>query len=129
RKGELNSQTPVTLESTELVNGLDVKEFAPGYPDYTVQAMEQMEKFPSPRFKSQHNLSRNFPWLDITYFHRELPGNGGAGMGSTDPQRAVKLSRLLYDKWNYYFEIPIIRNERKVLNSQYQSENTVPGAL
>src|SRR5690606_18737719 len=128
----LSSQT-VEINSPEEIKlspeGFNKLEFAPGYPDYNVQAIDQLIRFPNPRFNPKHSLGRNFPWMDVTYFHRELPGNGGAGIGRVDAQRAVKLNKLSYDKWNYYFEIPVLRNDKKKLDQQYSALNSIPAAL
>jgi len=112
-----------------LIKGLDKRDFAPGYPKYNVQAYDQLKAFPSPRFKKGHTLSRNFPWMDITYFHREIPEPGGEGFGKSDPQKAIALSQLLYDKWNYFFEIPLLKGDSNYLNTEYSKPNTVAGAL
>lgn len=126
---ERSEKKVVKEKKVKNVNGLDILDFAPGYPDYTLHAIDQLKEFPDPRYSPVKQMPRNFPWMDITYLHRELPGIGGKGFGKVNPARAIELSMELYDKWNYYFEIPVIRNDLSELNRIYSSTKTIPGAL
>ncbi len=111
------------------IRGYDPDEFAPGYPEYTTQALDQLKSFPDPRFSTTTPLLRNFSWLDITYLHRELPGTGGMGFGKTNPSKAVEMAQELYNRWNYYFDIPVLRSDKAALEKSYGNINTVSGAL
>ncbi|MGV3765572.1 MAG: LamG-like jellyroll fold domain-containing protein [Chitinophagaceae bacterium] len=107
----------------------DLLEFAPGYPIYTVQATDQLRHFPVPRFRKDVSLKRNVSWMDISYLHRELPGPGGAGFGKESPLKAIAISELLAAKWNYYLDIPTVRNLPASGKRLYGDVSTVPGAL
>ncbi|KYP15142.1 MAG: hypothetical protein A1D16_12620 [Flavihumibacter sp. CACIAM 22H1] len=107
----------------------DVKEFAPGFPDYTVSLTEQLKKFPAPRYACQTTLPRNISWMDIAYLHRELPGKGGKGFGLPDPARAVEIEALMYRRWHYMLDIPLLRLDKKSANRQYGSTASLAGAL
>jgi hypothetical protein len=106
----------------------DEKEFAPGYPNYTVQATDQLKAFPDPRF-SDRFMNRNFPWLDITYLHRELPGKGGKGFGKVNPAKAIELTEEMATRWNYYVELPCLRRDSLTANKEYQNKSSLYYAL
>ncbi|WP_165813822.1 LamG domain-containing protein [Terrimonas sp.] len=108
---------------------MDEKEFAPGYPNYTVQATDQLKAFPLPRYASGISMPRNFPWMDITYLHRELPGDGGKGFGKVDPQKAVQLTAELANNWNYYIELPTLRIDSATAQKRYESPTDVFSSL
>ena len=97
----------------------DPVEFAPGFPNYTIQAYEQLCSFPLPRYNKRTPLPRNFPWIDINYLCRELPGVGGKGFGKQTPDNAVAISRELAMNWNYYLEIPCFRTDAVTAGNKY----------
>lgn len=108
---------------------MDEKEFAPGYPDYTVQATDQLKQFPLPRYAPDVQMPRNFPWMDITYLHRELSGDGGKGFGKVNPQTAVKLTDELVSNWNYYIELPTLRVDAATAQKRYTSPSEIFSSL
>lgn len=116
-------------QQKKIAGGYDPQEFAPGYPRYTVQATEQLRHFPSPRFNKTIPLKRNVSWMDISYLHRELTGEGGVGFGKENPSKAIGITELLAAKWNYYVDIPTIRNKPASAQRIYKDVSTVPGAL
>ena len=117
--------TPVQQKAT----ALDEKEFAPGYPLYDVQALDQLKAFPDPRYNKSVQMPRNFPWMDITYLHRELPQPGGKGFGKTDPVKAVAMTQELAERWNYYIELPCPRIDAKAAEKIYTDPKGLHGAL
>ncbi len=108
---------------------LDEKEFAPGYPDYTVQATDQLKQFALPRYAQDIQMPRNFPWMDITYLHRELPQNGGKGFGKVNPQTAVRLTDELANNWNYYIELPTLRADAATAQKRYTNPSEIFSSL
>jgi len=122
----VKNSTPATKTAKKIY---DEKEFAPGYPNYNVQATDQLKSFPSPRIWRSVSLRRNMSWMDITYLHRELPSAGGKGFGKNNPQRAVELSAEMAENWNYYLDIPILRTTADAAQKQYSDKNSVIGAL
>ncbi|MBS1604117.1 MAG: hypothetical protein JST42_15720 [Bacteroidetes bacterium] len=131
-KEGLKAITGKAIEATNSrgkMNGVDTMEFAPGYPAYTVQATDQLKAFPLPRFLPNKKVQPNFPWTDITYLHRELPGRGGAGFGESNPHKAVELSEEMASNWNYYVEVPCLRNDSTTVNGVYKDPNSVQHAL
>lgn len=116
-------------QQKKMAGSYDPQEFAPGYPRYTVQATEQLRHFPSPRFNKTIPLKRNVSWMDISYLHRELPGEGGVGFGKENPLRALEITELLATKWNYYVDIPTVRNKPASAQRVYKDGSTIPGAL
>lgn len=108
---------------------LDPLEFAPGYPNYTIQALDQLRSFPLPRYSTENVTKRNFSWMDINYLHRELPQAGGMGFGKSDPVKAVQLTDEMVRNWNYYIEIPCVRGDSLALNKIYRNSGTLQGAL
>ncbi|HEY8389002.1 MAG TPA: hypothetical protein VIK74_10385, partial [Parasegetibacter sp.] len=129
RHYSFGSQNLKASAGTAAVEIVDPKEFAPGYPDYTVQATDQLKTFPDPRYFPGHNLPRNFPWLDISYLHRELKGNGGMGLGQSNPQKAIELTDEMVKRWNYYAEIRCLRQDTVTALKTYNDPNTLEHAL
>lgn len=115
--------------ASERATGVDPKEFAPGYPNYSVQAKEQLRNFPRPRFYSSVSLPRNMSWMDINFLHRELPSAGGTGFGTSRPNNAVVLMDELAKNWNYYIEIPLLRTTSVAAKKAYANPNHLAGAL
>ena len=124
---ELNTGTASSASVSQ--QSLDTLEFAPGYPAYTIQAKDQLRRFPKPRFYTSVPLKRNMSWMDIQYLHRELPTAGGKGFGATNPATAVQLLDQLAKDWNYYVELPVFRSSASYSNKQYSDSTTVAGAL
>lgn len=118
-----------SVPSVDARTGLDSKEFGPGYPSYTIQATDQLKSFPDPRYNRAQVMKRNFPWLDISYLHRELPGNGGKGFGKTNPAKAVELEDEMARRWNYYLEIPTLRQDSVSANKIYTNPTSMHYAL
>ncbi len=108
---------------------IDTLDFAPGYPNYTIQAINQLQQFPLPRFARENPTHPNFPWMDITYLHRELPGNGGHGFGDLNPVKAVSISEELAKNWHYSIELPCYRSDSLFAMNEYKNPNSVAGAL
>jgi len=103
----------------------DPYDFAPGYPNYTVQAYEQLKAFPLPRYKQGVHMKRLVPWFDITYFHRELPTAGGKGFGVSNAEKAVAISRELAANWNYYVDLPLLYTTEKAADEAYTKKGSV----
>ncbi|HUN01311.1 MAG TPA: hypothetical protein PLS00_00540 [Niabella sp.] len=108
---------------------IDEKEFAPGYPDYTIQATDQLKNFPLPRYTSGNTMPRNFPWMAISYLHRELPQIGGKGFGKINPQTAVRLTDELAVNWNYYIELPTLRTDSVTAQKNYTNPSEIFSAI
>lgn len=47
---------------------IDPQEYPPGHPNVTVSAIDQLNKFPAPRFKAGFSLHRNYSVMDQIYF-------------------------------------------------------------
>lgn len=121
--GEVNARQKVPAKAEEM----DPLEFAPGYPRYNVQALQQLQRFPAPRYAPGITMKRNVSWMDINYLHRELHEPGAKGFGKTNPEKAVALSEEMAANWNYYLDIPLLRTKDALL--QYKNPATVYGAL
>ncbi|MBN8785535.1 MAG: hypothetical protein J0I84_00440, partial [Terrimonas sp.] len=98
---------------------VDDKEFAPGYPNYTIQATDQLKSFPLPRYAAGIDIPRNIPWMDITYLHRELTSPGAKGFGKVNPLKAIELTDELAKNWNYYIELPTLRVDSETARKRY----------
>ncbi len=127
-----NDITRFATEKKALRNqsGVDGREFAPGYPRYTVQATEQLKSFPGPRYNPERKMPRNFPWMDIaTYMHRELSGDGEIGTGKANPERVVEMIDILAKKWNYYVEVPCLRLDTLTAAARYNNKGSIENAI
>lgn len=122
-------QKKLNVVAQEVVSAVDTMEFAPGYPAYNVQALDQLRGFPDPRYSKKVAMPRNFPWMDITYLHRELPEPGGKGFGKTNPGKAVALTEELAERWNYYVELPCPRVDARAAEKIYTDPKGVHAAL
>jgi hypothetical protein len=93
----------------------DPEDYAPGFPNYTVNQEIQLESFPLPRFKPGVSLHRNFSWYDFMFMAYDYtlvtknkkgeftyPGMKQAQNGNA----AIRMNTELYNHWNYYFNIP-----------------------
>jgi len=73
----------------------DTMEYAPK----GMSVVEQFKIFPSPQFKTGHELMPNFLWMDPIYFS----GTGQEGVFQKEAvENSVKLQKELAGKWNYY---------------------------
>lgn len=124
--GTLNA---AARQSKKTEPGIDILEFAPGYPDYTIQATDQLKSFPLPRYNELVKFKRNMSWMDISYLHRELPGNGGKGFGKQNPAKAVALEKEMAENWNYYLDIPTSRTDASTAQKLYADTSKFTGAL
>jgi hypothetical protein len=95
----------------------DPKDFAPGFPAYTVSQFDQLSSFPLPRYKTATTLHRNFPWFDPVYtaydFSKTVSKKADGGVltypgmrGEEHAKMALALNIEMYSHWNYYFSIP-----------------------
>ena len=82
--------------------GLDVNEFAPGHPSVSVSAVDQLNQFPTPRYKNGHTLMKNFNWMDPRYM-------GGLSISGVSTNQAVvnsvSIQTELVKNWNYYLTL------------------------
>lgn len=123
------NQIPNRVHSSAEGNQINPKEFAPGHPNYSISLLKQLENFPAPRMIEKNNPGRLISWMDINYLHRETETPTDAGFGKQDPRRAVHLSKLMADKWNYYVELPLLFQPASEALKTYSDESTIPGAL
>ena len=57
-----------SLPTPSAITGpLDMLEFAPGHPNVTMMATDQIQRFPVPRYKPGNTLIKNFNWMDPKY--------------------------------------------------------------
>lgn len=123
--------TPIALRKAKEPESatVDPKEYAPGYPDYTIQATDQLKTFPLPQYNASVPVKRNMSWMDISYLHRELPGKGGKGFGKINPAKAVELTEEMVKYWNYYIDLPTRRATADAAQTSYVDTNNIYGAL
>lgn len=98
-------------------------------PKETINTLEQLNNFPSPRLMKGYSYKRNFPWFDITYLSWTHQPANSRGSAIEQSKNAVDLMATLHDKWNYYFEIPVLRQDEASSSKSYSTNSTVPGAL
>lgn len=123
--GKENSGKEAVVSKT----GTDPLEFAPGYPQYTVQAIDQLKRFPGSRYTNEERVNRNVNWTDISYLHRELPEGQSGGFGKADPVKAIAITDELVNRWHYYIDIPVLRKDTLKAADEYRNQSTLAGAL
>lgn len=87
---------------TPTTGSIDVNEFAPGHPSVNMDATEQMQRYPLPRFTPGHTLMKNFNWMDPKFL------GGLFQPGITQQQAANNAAAIqteLAKNFNYYFHV------------------------
>lgn len=123
----LGKQRSSSLNSE--IEGVDPSEFAPGYPNYTVSSIDQLKRFPLPRYQPANLPNRNINWMDITYLHRQPDPDNNFRKGIINPAKAVEMSVLLSENFHYYLDIPVLRWKPEVAIASYSNPSTLYGAL
>lgn len=85
--------------ATAVTGSVDINDFAPGHPSYTVSAVDQLKGFPLPRYKKNHTLSPNFNWLGLRYLSGEF--QPGVNMQSAI-SNSIEIQKQLAKNFNYY---------------------------
>lgn len=121
------------IKTSEIVNEelgtfYDKMDFAPGFPNYTIYALQQLKRFPSPRYSDSFKLPRNFPWYDINYLHRVF-SSPTQRMGDINPKIAVEITDELVKRWNYYMELPTLRTDSNTALKMYTDSKGIYHAL
>lgn len=70
-----NNYTGTIPAAAAVTAGIDPSEFAPGHPNVTVSATNQVLTFPGPRYKTGHTLLPNIPLYGIEYLGGLLQPN------------------------------------------------------
>lgn len=94
------TNTGVSAPAPAPVTGVvDIREYAPGHPNYTVSPLEQLQTFPLPRYKPANTLTRNFNWIALDYFSGyQQPGISTSSAVGT----SVNIQKELAGNWNYF---------------------------
>lgn len=102
-------------------NAIDTLEFAPGHPQVTIEALEQLRCFPAAQYREHHRLLPNFPWMDPVYLSGLLqPGY----RVSECVKLSVQLQAELASNWHYYFLV----NSNIKAHKGYADTNNFEGA-
>ena len=116
-----NETTP-TIDNTS--GNYDAYDFAPGTdltyndtiftPGVSIDQLSQLQRFPSPRYKSGNTLIRLFNWFGIEY----LSGNGGAPptMNVTNVGYLRSVVLELITNWNYM--VPVVKYFQQTSSAQ-----------
>ncbi len=92
-----------SIPATSSVSGpLDYTEFAPGHPSVNTTALDQLQSYPTPRYKPGNTLMKNFNWIDMMYM------GGRFQPGVSDAQsvtNSVSLNEELARNWNYMLQL------------------------
>ena len=92
--------TSIQVHTADPVSApVNMSEFAPGHPTYTVSAVDQLKKFPLPRYKTNHTLNRNFNWLGLNYLAGEFQPNVSRSQAVAN---SLEIQNQLAGKFNYY---------------------------
>ncbi len=104
-------------QKPHLTASLDTAQYAPGFPNYSVSLLNQLKRFPAPRYASGHGLHRNVSWMDINYLSERTANT------------AVEIETEMYKRWHYYLDVPLLRSDATTAARIYNDTSTVPGAL
>lgn len=98
----VNNYTGSYPAPTAITGSVDLTEFAPGHPSVTLDATEQIVRFPLPRYKQGHTLMKNFNWMDSKFL-------GGALQSGVSNQQAANngaaIQTEMAKNFNYYFNV------------------------
>lgn len=90
--------------STDPVSGpVDPLEYAPGHPNVTMMATEQMVKFPTPRYKPGNTLIKNFNWMDPKFMGGLFQPYVTTNLQAANNGAAIQVE--LAKNFNYYFHL------------------------
>src|ERR1035437_9285025 len=82
---------------------IDTLEFQTGYPTLKTDALEQLKKYPSPRYLPNNNFIRIFNWMDPYY----AGGATQTGIKNSDAIiKGTEIQEELGMNWNYCLVIP-----------------------
>ncbi len=124
---KLNSKKLVKPDSGD--ENINLKDYAPGHPEYSLDLLTQLERFPMPRFQPGMNVLRNMSWLDINYLHRKYSYPRRNNFGISEPKYAVAILKEMADFWNYYVEIPTLRVAANEAERIYSDNKTLHGKI
>jgi hypothetical protein len=110
-------------------DSISLKDYAPGHPEYFIDLLSQLEKFPLPRFQPGINTPRNMSWMDINYLHRKYSYPRKSNFGVSDSKYAVSILEEMADYWNYYIDIPTLRVAPNEAAKIYGDNKTLHGNI
>lgn len=100
----LNNYTGSIPAAASTVGPVDANEYAPGHPAVNMTAIEQLQKYPLPRYKPGHTLMKNFNWMDPKFM-------GGLMQPGVTNQQAAANSTIIQTElaknFNYYFQVAL----------------------
>ncbi len=113
---------PVLISSKQI----DFREFGPNHPTVKISALEQIKKFPLPRYSSENTLLRNYNWFYMLFF-------GGAHIKEVGRKKgfanAVALQEEMINHWNYSIQLSnpfrVTRND-ELLEAEIDLANRYP---
>ncbi len=98
----VNNYSGTIPPASSTTSPLDPTEFAPGHPTVNVSAIEQLQKYPLPRYKPGNTLMKNFNWMDPKFM-------GGLLQPGVTNQQAANNSAVIQTElaknFNYYFQV------------------------
>ncbi|MCB0850711.1 MAG: hypothetical protein KDD63_00595, partial [Bacteroidetes bacterium] len=100
---------------------IDPREYPPQHPQVRMSQMEQLTRFPKPRFKPSHQLRPLFNWMELPYLSgANLPGATRVEVVKT----SVELQKELAQNWNYML---VIQNANQAQHDDqlYEKNNYV----
>jgi len=98
----VNNYSGTIPAATSVSGPLDANEFAPGHPSVSISAIEQIQKYPLPRYKPGNTLMKNVNWMDPKFM------GGLLQPGVTNQQAAANSAIIqteLAKNFNYYFQV------------------------
>jgi hypothetical protein len=89
---------PAQLPAADLIAGMDKREFAPGHPQVSLTPVEQLQRFPLPRYQPGHQLPRLYNWMALDF----MGGLTQPGITRDMARRnSVAVQEELITHWHY----------------------------
>lgn len=108
---------PTTRNLKPATVQIDPREYQPAHPNIGQAPIDQLRKFPRPRYLPNNNLFRLYNWMELPYL-------GGINAPGTSYYQAVQNSVLLQEElalnWNYIIGL----QNSKIASSDKELKNT-----
>lgn len=112
----LNAPTPSAVTA-----GIDLNDYPVGHPTPSVNAIDQLKSYPTPRYKKGHTLLPNFDWIGMEYFGSAYQPNV---TNATAVANTVAIQTELAKNFNY----SVLVASNTCSYTQYSSTSNFQGA-
>lgn len=121
RHFSFNSTILIAPTPSAVSAGIDLNDYPVGHPTPSVNAIDQLRSYPTPRYKKGHTLLPNFDWIGMEYFGSAYQPNVS---NATAVANTVAIQTELAKNFNY----SILVASNTCSYTQYSSTSNFQGA-